>query len=126
MNPFDWSEDCAVGQPEIDKEHRALFRMAADLHDAMTAGRAAEELSPHYARLAAYTRFHSANEEALMRTRQYPHLERHLREHRELAAKVGDLERQFAAGTAQVDAATMAVLRRWLSNHILGTDRALS
>jgi hypothetical protein len=30
MNPFDWNDDYLVGCPDIDGEHKALFRNVQD------------------------------------------------------------------------------------------------
>ena len=123
---FVWRDEYALGRPEIDREHQALFRIAQELNAAMSAGHAQDELAAIYARLVAYTRFHFANEEALMRSAGYSDLAQHAREHDRLTAKVARLEREFEEGSAAVTAETMEFLRRWLKHHILGADQKVA
>jgi hemerythrin len=123
---FVWTEEYSLGQPDIDREHQALFRMARELNEAMLRGDAREELAGLFARLVAYTNFHFGNEEALMRAANYPDAASHAREHDRLTAKVAALEREFERGKATVTAETMDFLRRWLDHHILGTDQRVA
>jgi hemerythrin len=126
QDAFVWTEAYSLGQPDIDREHKALFRIAQELNDAMLRGDAQEELAGLFARLVAYTRFHFANEEALMRAANYPETAAHVREHDRLTAKVAALQRQFEDGKASVTMETMEFLRRWLDHHILGTDQRVA
>ena len=123
---FAWQPEYSLGQPDIDREHKALFRIAQELNEAMLRGDAQGELSGIFARLVAYTKFHFSSEEALMRAANYPDAAIHVKEHDRLTAKVGALERQFEQGEAAVTADTMMFLRRWLDHHILGTDQKVA
>jgi hemerythrin len=123
---FAWTDDYSLGRPDIDREHKALFRIAQELNEAMLRGDAHEELASLFARLVAYTRFHFSNEEALMRVANYPDTAGHIDEHDRLTAKVAALERQFEDGNATVTEETMKFLRRWLHHHILGTDQRVA
>ena len=82
MNQFEWSEKHSVGCPDVDDEHKALFRIAQELYDAIHEGTARAELTSLFDRLASYTRFHFANEEALMRKTGALDYDQHCREHR--------------------------------------------
>jgi hemerythrin-like metal-binding protein len=123
---FVWKEEYSLGQPDIDREHKALFRMAQELNEAMLRTDAQKELAGLFARLVAYTMFHFSNEEALMRAANYPDTASHVREHDRLTAKVAALEREFEHGKATVTTETMEFLRRWLDHHILGTDQQVA
>ncbi|MGA2186049.1 MAG: bacteriohemerythrin [Bryobacteraceae bacterium] len=123
---FAWSDEYSLGQPDIDREHKALFRMAQELNEAMLRGEAQEELAGLFARLAAYTKFHFTNEEALMRAAHYADAASHAREHNQFTAKVAALEREFEDGQATVTRETMQFLRGWLNHHILGTDQRVA
>jgi hemerythrin-like metal-binding protein len=123
---FAWKEEYSLGQPDIDREHKALFRMAQELNEAMLRAGAHEELSGLFARLVAYAKFHFANEERLMRDAHYTGAASHVREHERFAARVAALERDFEAGQAAVTEETMEFLRGWLNHHILGTDQQVA
>jgi len=126
QNAFVWKEEYSIGQPDLDREHQALFRMARELHEAVQRGAGREELAGLFARLTGYAKFHFANEEALMRTARYAHAASHTAEHRRFAAKVATLEREFEEGRSAVTAETMELLRDWLNRHILGTDQQVA
>ena len=123
---FVWTEQYSLGQPDIDREHKALFRMAQQLNEAMLRGDAQAELAGLFARLVAYTKFHFTNEEALMRGTNYPDTASHVREHDQFTAKVAALEREFENGKTTVTAETMEFLRGWLGHHIVGTDQRMA
>ena len=126
MNPFVWKDQYSLGYPDIDDEHKALFRMAEHLFDAIGNGTAQGELTALFAKLASYARFHFQDEEALMRGSGYPDYEQHCREHERLTAKVSLLEWQFRNGDANVDIATMDFIRDWLQHHVCGADQRVA
>ena len=126
MNPFTWNDKYSLGCPDIDDEHKALFRMAAQLHEAIGNGTSQKELTTLFAKLVSYARFHFEDEEALMRRSGYPEYERHCREHANLTAKVCLLEWQFRNGHANVDIATMEFLSSWLQHHVCSADQRVS
>ena len=123
---FVWKDGYSFGQPDIDREHQALFRIAQELNEGVERGDAQEKLAGIFARLVAYTKFHFSNEEQLMRQENYPDAARHIGEHNRLTAKVASLERQFEQGEAAVTEDTLEFLRRWLDHHILGTDQMVA
>src|SRR5690242_3987715 len=126
MNPFTWNDKYSLGCPDIDDEHKALFRMAEQLYDAIRNATGQTELTTLFAKLASYTRFHFEDEEALMRGSGYPEYEQHCREHGKLTAKVSMLEWQFRNGHANVDIATVHFLRDWLQHHVCGADQRVA
>ena len=94
-----WTSTLAVGVPELDSQHQELFRRIDRLLDAVLrqdrseAGRLLEFLG-------GYVRDHFAAEERLMAEVSYPDAERHVREHRDFARRLAELDAQFAAGGA--------------------------
>jgi hemerythrin len=55
---------------------------------------------------------------------QYPDLEAHKAEHAEFVASVAQFREGFAAGRIGLTIEVMRYLSSWLTNHIMGTDRA--
>ena len=51
MSLFKWSSDYSVYLPEIDAEHRAIYRLGDELHKALLAGADADQLKPILANL---------------------------------------------------------------------------
>ena len=72
MSLFKWSSDHSVYLPEIDAEHRAIYRLADEFHKALLAGTDAEQLKPVLAtNLLEAEEQHFRHEERLMKAMHY-------------------------------------------------------
>jgi hemerythrin len=121
--PFiEWTQKHSVAVPEMDDQHRRLFALTNELHDAMRAGQGRAKLSSALDQLTNYTMQHFAAEEQWMKRISYPQLGDHIVEHRRLMQQVEDLRRRLADGDSVLTLEVMDFLRGWLNNHILGTD----
>jgi hemerythrin len=121
-----WTSTLSVGVPEIDEQHRELFRRVDRLMDAVL-HHDREEAARVLAWLGGFVVEHFAAEERLMAEVEYPAAEAHIREHREFARNLAGIEADFAA-----HGATAAVVFRlekqavdWLMDHVYFTDVAL-
>ncbi len=126
MGLFAWNEIYSLGHPQIDREHKALFSMADELHKAMLDGRGTETLTELLTRLADYTHVHFDHEEALMRAYRYPQMEQHMSLHRALTTQVQALKTKFAAGKIMITMEVMQFLRNWLDHHIRESDQLVA
>ncbi len=121
-----WTSALSVGVPDIDEQHRELFRRVDCLLDAMIASDRAEGL-----RLVDFLReyviLHFDAEEELMRRAGYPGLADHALEHRAFAGSVEALAREFDArgATAALVLRLEQDLCGWLRDHVCGSDAAL-
>lgn len=121
--PFiEWTQKLSVSVPEMDDQHRRLFALTNDLHDAMRAGQGRAKLANALDQLTNYTMQHFAAEEQMLKRASYPQLGDHMVEHRRLMQQVEDLRRKLADGDPVLTMEVMDFLRRWLNDHILGTD----
>jgi len=111
--------------PEIEREHDLqialvdAFEKAAGANERVEAGRILVEM-------ADLSEAHFLAEELVMRLHQYPAIEEHAAEHGKLIREMNDLVRQNAAGTLEITLELAERLRRTLTNHLRGTDHALS
>ena len=119
-----WSSSYETGHPDVDRQHKQLFAMVNDLHEAMAHGRGREALAPVLESLVAYTLEHFATEEALMVSTGYPDLERHRGRHAELTAQVNELLVRFTAGYLTLPSTLCRFLTEWLRHHIREEDMA--
>ncbi len=120
---FKWTRVHAAFVPEIDAEHRALFRLGDELQEAIVAGAGAERLNAIVQALVASMDDHFSHEERLMRSSRYPIHAWHKRQHDGARRRV----RKFAESLAQ-DGEGVALelaeyLATWLKNHVGLTDR---
>jgi hemerythrin len=55
-----------------------------------------------------------------------PDQARHVQEHRQMMARLADLESRHRRGEAAISLQTLTFLRDWLKNHICVVDRAMA
>lgn len=121
---IEWTDELSVGIDSIDEQHKKLVNMINALNDAMLTNSSHELLGKIFTGLAAYTQKHFAYEENMFAEYGYTDSEEHKRQHNELIAQVVELKERFIEdpqGTMSAD--LMLFLKRWLTNHIMRTDK---
>jgi hemerythrin len=124
---LEWTPALAVGNDEIDAQHRELFRRAASLLEGLHRGEPGE-IGGLVDYLHRYAVTHFGAEEAAMRRTRYAGYARHKAEHDRF---IGDLLALAAEVAREGGGAFMALridhwLRAWLREHVSGTDLELA
>lgn len=121
---YDWTPDLAVGNDEIDAQHRELLRRISELHRCMKDGETAS-VPDVLAGVRDYVKEHFAHEERHMRRLGYPGIEHHLAQHARFSAELdvfeGDLVRRGATPSLAVGLGGW--LSGWFREHIRGFDK---
>jgi len=120
---FEWNPQYSVNISSIDGQHQNLFRMAGDLHAAMSAGQGKPALVKTLDRLVQYTKVHFAHEERLMSLHRYPDMAAHVAEHRALTKQVVAFQTDFESGKALITIQVLQFLKNWLKHHIAESDQ---
>ncbi len=123
MRDTKWNDDCLLGIPAIDLQHKRIFDCFATM--------AAEALNRHdrfladssYARLIELLEQHFALEESMMRSFDYPELERHKEEHRQIHADLEAAARNFFGVNGAEPQGLVRVFKKWRNEHIMTSDR---
>lgn len=123
MALLDWSERYSVESRLMDEQHRKLFNLINELHEAMKEGRAKTVMARVLDQLVAYTVTHFDTEERAMAAVGYPDLGAHVAEHRKLTEAVHKLNGEVKAETVGITVEVMEFLQHWLTNHIMKVDR---
>lgn len=124
MPLIEWSDELSVGIDSIDEQHKKLVNMINALNDAMLTGSSNELLGKIFTGLAAYTQKHFAYEENMFAEYGYADSVKHKRQHSELIAQVVELKKNFIENPqATITTDLMQFLKRWLTNHIMKTDK---
>jgi hemerythrin-like metal-binding protein len=123
---FEWKNDYSVNIASIDAQHKKLFAIAEELHEAMRTGQSKSVLTKILDRLVQYTVTHFAQEEGLMKLHGYPDFAAHKAAHEALKKQVVDFQSTFQAGEASISIELMTFLKDWLEKHIQGTDKRYS
>ena len=120
---LEWDVSFSTGIGSFDNEHKALFRMVNDLHDAMQQKRSRKAVGQILNDLAEYTVNHFANEERAFSQTHYADEVAHKQLHKDLVAQVVDLIGKFSSGEAVLSQDIINFLQDWLINHIKGQDK---
>ena len=119
-----WDDNLySMGQPTVDGQHRRLFDLINQLHDATQAGKGNEAVGAVLGSLIDYVNVHFAAEERLMAACGYPGLEAHRQDHARLTQRVLELQQRFQQGHAIAAVQLLDFLGEWLSSHIQCSDR---
>jgi hemerythrin len=126
--PFaEWGDNCDLGIEAFDRDHKRLLALLNKLHNAVEAGHAQEVLARVLAALNIYVNFHFTEEEELFLRTNYPGYETHRREHREMAAAVEEIRRDFEKSASDaLPQRVLEFLKGWLYDHHMRFDRAFA
>ncbi|MBF0625630.1 MAG: bacteriohemerythrin [Magnetococcales bacterium] len=119
---FPWQESLATGLRDVDEDHAKLVTLVNKLHRAMQEGEGRTVLSSILTELADYTVFHFQREEDYFARFDYPERLSHIQAHQHLLDTVVELIKRFEAGNFAVAIDLLAFAKRWLMEHILGSD----
>ncbi len=122
MSLITWTkEQFGTNVTVADDQHKVLFGMLNDLHDAVPGGDRAvigEKLDT----LINYVVEHFAEEERLMTETGYPGYANHKAEHTKLLETCGGVAAKFKAGELDITQDTTAFVKDWLVSHIPNVD----
>ena len=108
-----WHEGLAVGDAEIDGQHRELFAQADRLSAAMRSGGSSAEVPAQLDALVAYCRDHFRQEEALMQELDYPFQSLHKGGHRTFERQLKAIQEKSALkGSTSLVALQLSALMR--------------
>ncbi len=125
MSLFKWSSAHSVYLPELDEEHRKLYRVGDELHKALLAGAKAGTLQPILANLLALAEQHFRHEERLMRAIHYTAFDWHKRQHDAARKKLKSAAKRVAGGDSAIVAEMLDYLSEWLRGHMGVADRMM-
>ncbi len=126
MALFTWNDSFSVKVALCDQQHKKLFEIINQLADAMRTGQGKQAVVKTAGELLQYTHTHFQEEEALLEGAHYPQLAAHREQHRKFVSDVEALARQIREEGGASSIQVLNLLRDWLINHILKTDKAYS
>lgn len=120
-----WNDSYKTNNSKVDSQHRELFKMMEDLHDAIVEGKGKDVLTPTLEKLIRYTEEHFSEEESLMRDVDYPARERHRLKHYTLTKEVNGIAEKYERGEYVLTITLANFLTNWWRHHIQAEDKAL-
>lgn len=122
-----WSDDFLIGIEELDFEHRRLIEDINELHQELLAQVDVAQIGDTLSRILSRMQAHFALEEHVMLSHKYPQYAEHKAEHERLLDDYTDLMTKCERDRALPERANIErVLRHWIVDHIVTTDRKMS
>jgi hemerythrin-like metal-binding protein len=111
--------------PELNAEHRALFKMAETLDLAVAAGEDSSRVNAMLREFIACAADHFSHEERLMRDTGCPSYAWHKLQHETATARVANLERRSERGDRDAIPLVLEFLGDFMKGHIGLSDRMM-
>ncbi|MGE5545632.1 MAG: bacteriohemerythrin [Solirubrobacterales bacterium] len=120
-----WIEAFSVGNELLDADHRILIDLVNQLDDAVETGQSRDVVGSVLNVLTEYVQHHFRREEAMLAKSGFPERDAHATQHRALEQQVRDIRQRWMAGDRTVlQEDVLAFLRKWLTDHILVSDKS--
>ncbi len=97
MPLVEWTDELAVGVPAIDEAHHEFVEILNSLPAASD-----DEFRKLFSRLAAHSREHFAEEEALMERSSFPVIEIHKAEHQRVLSELEHIQERMEKGEMEL------------------------
>ena len=118
-----------VGYFAIDEQHKELFDIINELHEAIKEKRKKGDIDMGFTFLDNYIRAHFSLEESLMIKKSYPSIEEHKSQHVYFLDTFNKIKESFNANAEENIWGGLGeledLLRDWFINHIMTIDKKL-
>lgn len=122
-----WNDSYSVGNAVLDSDHRILINLTNQLYDAVDTGQSREVVGSVLNVLVEYVEHHFRREEAILAQAGFPSLDKHKLMHHGLEKQVYDIRDRWHAGERMaLDDEVLELLKKWLTDHILVSDKGYS
>ena len=120
MELLQWNQKFSVGNQDVDLQHKKLFELLNHLITGSEIASEHDKMNMILEKLVAYTDYHFAFEEGLMKN--HPLIEVHRKVHGEFVEKIGFFQEKFNSEKEEINGELFSFLVDWLRDHILETD----
>lgn len=124
-----WKDDYLIGHPEIDRQHRRLFDIAAQVFALLRNGAKLDKydrITELITELADYTQYHFTFEENYMKSSGYKKLLSHKVQHDDFVARINDVDLGSLDENQDVFLCELLdFVLDWIRDHILDSDKAI-
>jgi hemerythrin len=120
-------DDLRLSVPRMDREHAALFQMAAELRGALDSSLpTSQPINRLLREFNDAVAAHFASEEEFMQSRGYPLWRDHAAEHQRLLEQLAAAKTDIATATFNPCGLLAAFVDVWYTQHILKADRSFA
>ncbi len=123
MDAIEWDDSYSVGVPELDEQHKNLFRIVNTMFSTEDLSVNSKVITDLMAEMAEYASVHFETEERYMSECKYPGLANQIRAHDVFRKKVDELRSLHTAENKNMPSEMIRFLYEWLVNHIMFCDK---
>ncbi len=117
-----WNEKYCIDIPEVDEQHKELFRKANLFVFSVKHGDGDKQIGHVLKSLVEYTKVHFKDEEEVMQRYNFPELEKHKILHHELIEDIIKVLKRIKSGQKYSSIELIRFLEDWLTHHITEED----
>jgi hemerythrin len=111
--------------PEVDAEHRNLFRLAGEIHQAARPEVESARMLDLARQFESALEEHFNHEERLMRSASYEIYDWHKLQHDTARSRIAGLIQNLEAGNRESAVEYLEALARWFRDHMAVSDRMM-
>ena len=111
-----------VGVPELDSQHKKLFKLVNDMMDRFQKGEKHDALSEAVVELVSYSNEHFTYEEKFMESIRFPYIDSHKKLHASCKKRIREYLLRLKSGQPVSYFEILAFLQEWVENHIARDD----
>ena len=123
---LEWSEEFSIKNQHLDEQHKRLFQFIIDCDELLKRPEPPRETEVQklVREIVDYAQMHFKDEETYMKHINYPLLEAHKTQHREIIANISMVSAD-TSDAKQTCKDFYEMLNQWLLNHILQEDKKI-
>lgn len=124
----DFPMELLTGIEKIDLQHMELVARVKNLHESYLSGTNNEKLMETFDYFKCYIDEHFVTEEKYMVELNYPHIERHMKAHKDFTTDYLNFEKLFKKDglSADFNLDFNVSIIKWLKDHVFNEDIALA
>jgi hemerythrin len=120
-NDFAWKNSHSVGHTVLDEHHQQLFGLCIRAINCIVGSHEHKDIHEILNDLVEFVRMHDAYEESLLKISNFPLLDEHVEEHRQVMAELLHFIHDLMTGSIN-ELSFADYLCRWLKGHVLISD----
>lgn len=121
-----WDESLALGEEEIDSQHKRLFELGDMVAKTVELGSGRDTVEAELRALCNYAVEHFSTEEALMDMDEYAEYDQHLSEHMHCTTRALDFLEAFTEGKEVDMGEFLRFVDSWVREHTMRMDMTLA
>lgn len=123
MTFFEWDKKFEIGVPEMDNQHKKWVEIINRFYDHLINNDINKTTKIMINEVIDYTNYHFSEEEKLMMSIGYPHINDQKEMHNKITEKMKYFKNRIDEGILVVSTSITNEMKLWLKDHIMVEDK---